>query len=232
VPELRRDVQIQRLIPAIQEWIRLYGRDEPFHISELWNGAGRATSIFAAIPEEKAVELCSEFAEYGLLVALPDGRFEPGPNFSRERVAALETDRLTAPSEAFDMTGKELEQGFQILLSPGLGKLDFTKTLARCRPNNQPISLVFLDIDKFKRFNTRYTESVVDRSLLPAFMRLLAAHCEFRAHASRRGGDEFLLILPNCTMSEAWSFTERFRKQVRSCPDWCGKEKWRILPEG
>ena len=60
-----------------------------------------------------------------------------------------------------------------------------------------PVSIAFLDIDKFKDFNSEVGETHVDRHVLPVFMRAVEAHIYGHGFAYRFGGDEYALLMPN-----------------------------------
>jgi diguanylate cyclase (GGDEF)-like protein len=76
------------------------------------------------------------------------------------------------------------------------------------------VGVLFLDIDDFKILNTRFTESVVDQTILPAFQQLLVMSCMHRGAAYRFGGEEFVVLLPNCDDSASMLFAERLRRMV------------------
>lgn len=76
------------------------------------------------------------------------------------------------------------------------------------------VGVIFLDIDGFKQLNTTFTESVVDRTLLHEIQRLLAGLCLHRGAAYRYGGEELLVLLPNCPIEEAAAFAEKIRAQI------------------
>jgi len=112
-------------------------------------------------------------------------------------------------------TEKEKEQKFGILVSPKQERVDFASYFSE--PGAEAnIGVVFLDIDDFKGFNKRFTETAVDRCLLPPFQQLLRAACMHRGEAYRHGGEEFLVLLPNHTREEIECFAERLRRQVET----------------
>lgn len=111
---------------------------------------------------------------------------------------------------------KERDQKFGIVLSPGQAKLDFdewTKELAGSQGN---IGVLFLDIDNFKSLNTAYTETKVDATILPAFMRLLNSLAMKRGGVYRYGGDEFLIVLPNHDVGDSAAYSERVCSTIAS----------------
>lgn len=108
----------------------------------------------------------------------------------------------------------EYDEKFRILRSPSqfLDKLERVRTEAWLRRNDTAVA--FIDIDDFKRFNTKYTEFLVDGSILPTFMRALEAHVHSHAFAYRFGGDEYVVILPNADLDMAIHSLHRFQKRV------------------
>lgn len=82
--------------------------------------------------------------------------------------------------------------------------------LERSHRSGQPLSLLLLDIDRFKRINDDHGHMVGDRAL-----EVLAL--EMRRHAragdvvSRFGGEEFVLLMPNTSQASARTMAERLR---------------------
>src|SRR5580704_1266393 len=182
MPELRRKVELQRLTPVVFQWIELYGFEAPFRVRELWDGGGRSFSLIRELrlPEERGVLRCQELVQRGMLSPEPDGKFKPTRAFTPENVNAAMKERATDPREAFDTSGKERDQKFELLLSLRQAEREFALAVEDCAKSGLPVSVLFVDIDNFKILNTKYNEAVVDQSLLPDFMRLVAASCEFR----------------------------------------------------
>lgn len=68
---------------------------------------------------------------------------------------------------------------------------------------SSPISLIFIDIDHFKRFNDHYGHQAGDRCLERVAGAINA--CVKRAHdlAARYGGEEFVVLLPHTPLDKA-----------------------------
>lgn len=78
----------------------------------------------------------------------------------------------------------------------------------------QPLSLVMMDIDRFKAFNDRYGHIEGDRCL-KLVADSIAAHTRRPMDlAARYGGEEFLSILPGLSAEEAKAWAERVRLAV------------------
>lgn len=119
--------------------------------------------------------------------------------------------KLPAP----ELIEKEKEQKFKILYSLAQATIDFNSYSSEIDSKGS-IGVLYLDIDKFKLLNERYTETVVDQYLLAPFQQLLSDACLYRGGAYRHGGEEFLVLLPNQTAEEVEQFAERLRKQIET----------------
>lgn len=80
---------------------------------------------------------------------------------------------------------------------------------------NQPVSLLFLDIDYFKNYNDLYGHMKGD-ILLKQFADIIAAQVRSGDIVARYGGDEFAIILPNTSEEEGIRIGERIRKEIDS----------------
>jgi diguanylate cyclase (GGDEF)-like protein len=103
------------------------------------------------------------------------------------------------------------DQKFGILDAPSLLESDVQQSVGLLGS-----ALVYLDIDHFKQVNTKFTERVVDKTILPQFQRLVAEATEGHGHAYAEGGDEVVILLPNFSFSMAVSFVADLLTLVRS----------------
>jgi diguanylate cyclase (GGDEF)-like protein len=84
------------------------------------------------------------------------------------------------------------------------------RELARARRKNVPVSLVLVDIDHFKRVNDEYGHAVGD-AVLRTFAQQLRLGIREGDIACRYGGEEMVLLLPECTATDAGSRAEAIR---------------------
>jgi len=77
----------------------------------------------------------------------------------------------------------------------------------------QPLSLIMIDIDWFKRFNDTYGHETGNR-LLKRIVRVISGCIRDVDILARYGGEEFMVILPQTGQAEAYKIGERIRKGI------------------
>jgi diguanylate cyclase (GGDEF)-like protein len=95
--------------------------------------------------------------------------------------------------------------------------------VSAARRHRQPLSVLILDIDNFKRINDRFGHLAGD-TILREFTARLNATLRLEDVAGRWGGEEFLVILPNTDAAGALLLGERIRNSVSAAPMPIGDE--------
>lgn len=85
--------------------------------------------------------------------------------------------------------------------------------IAQARRYGQKIGLLMLDIDHFKRINDEFGHVAGDRVLKELAMRVKGQLREADTLA-RWGGEEFLVLLPHCTLDDTLGLAEKLRKLI------------------
>jgi len=96
--------------------------------------------------------------------------------------------------------------------------LQVNKEWGRNMRDKKPLSLMILDIDRFKVFNDTYGHQQGDevlRIIATALKDSLRRSSDF---AARWGGEEFVILLPNTDMSGALINAERIRENIEQIP--------------
>ncbi|MHB8880108.1 MAG: diguanylate cyclase [Thermodesulfovibrionales bacterium] len=83
----------------------------------------------------------------------------------------------------------------------------------RAKRYKTPFSLIMLDIDLFKRINDNYGHSAGD-AVLKEVSALITKSVREIDTASRFGGEEFMIILPNTDVPSAMVVAERMRESI------------------
>ncbi len=92
-----------------------------------------------------------------------------------------------------------------------LGRVD--DELARAMRYRNPLSVILVDLDHFKRVNDSHGHAAGDR-VLRQVGSLLAANVRAMDSAGRYGGEEFLIVLPETDADAAASVAEKLRRIV------------------
>jgi diguanylate cyclase len=87
------------------------------------------------------------------------------------------------------------------------------RAILEAQANNQPLSLIMLDIDHFKAFNDSYGHQIGDQ-VLRLVARTLVEGVKGRDMAARFGGEEFAIILPETGLQGAFKVGDALRKAV------------------
>lgn len=92
------------------------------------------------------------------------------------------------------------------------------REVARARRHGRALSVLILDIDKFKSINDRWGHPTGDR-VIQTLARVMQAVVRSQDTAGRLGGEEFAVILPETDASGAWGMAERLREAVEANTD-------------
>lgn len=85
----------------------------------------------------------------------------------------------------------------------------------RCTRYNKSFSMIFMDIDHFKKVNDTYGH-VHGSELLCETAQVIQKNIRVVDYAARYGGDEFVIVLPETAKSEAFQIAERIRAAVEA----------------
>jgi diguanylate cyclase (GGDEF)-like protein len=96
------------------------------------------------------------------------------------------------------------------------GMMDrFDKEIARQARQNGELGLLLLDLDFFKQVNDVHGHAAGDLALC-ATANILHSTKRSYDHAGRWGGEEFLLLLPECSKEDLLAIAERIRESVQA----------------
>ncbi len=85
--------------------------------------------------------------------------------------------------------------------------------IERARGRDEQFTVVFLDVDNFKRINDVYGHRIGDASL-KLVADALRSNARQTDAIARQGGDEFTVLLADAPLPEAENLFDRFREQV------------------
>ncbi|WP_052391785.1 GGDEF domain-containing protein [Paraburkholderia bannensis] len=85
----------------------------------------------------------------------------------------------------------------------------------RASRKNRQLSILFIDIDRFKLFNDEYGHAVGDEVLRSVAQAIGSQARRAQDMAARYGGEEFAVVLPDTDAQEAAQIAERVRQAVQ-----------------
>lgn len=91
------------------------------------------------------------------------------------------------------------------------------RELARAQRTGQPLAVIMLDLDHFKRVNDQHGHAAGDE-VLKALAQLLKAGARESDLICRYGGEEFVAVMPSMSTTQARERVESWRKQLESTP--------------
>lgn len=120
----------------------------------------------------------------------------------------LRTKLLETQEEVYkdSLTGMFNRKGFD---------LAFEKANSNALPNDNPLCLLMVDIDHFKRVNDNYGHLVGDK-VIQIVGSMLNKHIKGKDTASRFGGEEFAVLLPDTSLSGAGAVAENIRRAMEN----------------
>lgn len=140
------------------------------------------------------------FDEHELQVRLRAGK----------RIVDLQADLLKAQEELRERANKDL-----LTMLPNRPAINtaLSAEIARCNRDHRSVGVILLDIDRFKAVNDTYGHFAGDAVLRETALRLRQNVRPYDV-VGRYGGEEFLVVLPNCDLEQAKHQAERMRERL------------------
>lgn len=118
---------------------------------------------------------------------------------------------------AYDyMERAALTDGLTGLYNRHYAYIRIKEEIKRAIREQYPISVIFIDIDKFKFINDSFGHDVGDLALKHVSNIITSFSREYDV-AVRWGGEEFLMFLANSNERESYVLAERLRMQIENC---------------
>ena len=119
-------------------------------------------------------------------------------------ISADECERLRTETTSDELTGVLNRRGLVSVLE---------QECARAHRYDRPLSLLFIDVDRFKAINDLHGHRVGDKALveIAAVLKASVRQCDT---LGRVGGDEFVLVLPDTTLDAAEVLANRIQRDL------------------
>jgi diguanylate cyclase (GGDEF)-like protein len=129
-----------------------------------------------------------------------------------QRIVDLQMKLMQAREELRERANKDL-----LTMLPNRPAISaaLEREISRCHRDNRTCGVILLDIDHFKKINDTYGHFAGDAVLRETAMRLRGNIREYD-QVGRYGGEEFLVVLPNCDLDQAAAQAERMRHKLQA----------------
>lgn len=179
------------------------------------------TARLRASPETRdlPVLLISAMAEVDRRIRGFDGGaddFLAKPVDIDELVARL-TTRLRVAREKRDLRKLSSHDQLSGALNRHGIEVELIREIRRSQRTEQPVSLMMIDLDDFKRINDTWGHGAGDEALI-AVTSHLHRHIRVSDRVGRYGGDEFLVLLPDTNAQQALHLEQRIRRSFLEHP--------------
>ncbi len=169
----------------------------------------------------RARELESELQRRRAVETELEGAYQDLHHRLVERTQALEAhnEELTRLRFALETANRRLKHLVGVDALTGIAnRRHFDRALERemrrARRDEQPLSLVFLDLDEFKLFNDSYGHTRGDEVLRKVAQTLDETFRRGGDLVARYGGEEFAVVLPGVDGRRAGLYAERLRRRI------------------
>jgi len=169
----------------------------------------------------KCVEVVNESAQRAAVTAELDkvrGDFEHRVCL-RTHALELRNEELSRLRLALETTNQRLRRLVAVDALTGVANRRhfdraLERELRRTRREQQPLSLIFLDLDEFKHFNDTYGHGRGDEVLRRVATTLDETFRRGGDLVARYGGEEFVVVLPGVDGRRAALYAERLRRRI------------------
>lgn len=145
---------------------------------------------------------------------------ELSPAFARQIIAHLTAQVRNSTASLLMTLEANVELEERVMIDSLTGVLNRAwlsdrgeRLLRRSVVTGEPLSLLMLDVDHFKRFNDAHGHPAGD-AVLVAVAKTIASCVRPTDLVARYGGEEFVVVLPNTKLADARAVAERVRAAV------------------
>jgi diguanylate cyclase (GGDEF)-like protein len=127
-----------------------------------------------------------------------------------DRFKQVETERKLLESKQAQYRELSMTDALTGLYNKRYLQAELSRAVEKTLQSGEPVSLIFLDIDDFKKINDRFGHAVGDDILISLAHSMLSCTRESDM-ACRLGGDELVIFMPGISKDKAFHVAERIR---------------------
>jgi diguanylate cyclase (GGDEF)-like protein len=179
-------------------------KDAPYIYVVLLSGMDTLTDLVAGLEAGADDYMTKPFKPAELKARLRSGR----------RILDLQRELLTAQSQ---LTILASHDSLTTLWNRRVIMEKLDQEVVRAQRESASVGAILLDIDHFKRINDCLGHVAGDEVLQRVAARMAEAIRPYDS-VGRYGGEEFLIVAPNCSMHETYDVAERVRNAIGTAP--------------
>ena len=196
---------------------------DPEHIEKVKQFAQEEFSIGADLFESIYLSIVEEWREYAQLLQFDSTTRSLAEieTAAKKQIAsmsmAIHHENLAVSEENEYLRHQAKQDGLTGLWNRRSWQEKSEVERERAFRTSSPFSIMICDIDHFKQVNDRYGHQVGDQ-VLTHLSKTLLENIRKYDDAFRIGGEEFVMLLPNCDLSTASIIAERLREAIAGSP--------------
>ncbi len=212
----------------------LQGVCRPFELGAMDYVLGRDESCHLKLDDDAVSRRHATIESFGEQYVIRDLDSTNGTFVNEEPISCCmlrSGDRIRLGKQIFKyVAGDEIESQyhevmFQYAVSDGLTQLNnkrffseiMTREVAACRRRREPLSVLIMDLDKFKSINDTHGHLAGD-AVLVEFAKRAASQLRSGELLARFGGEEFAVMCSGSEVNQAVQLAERIRLSLAQSP--------------
>ena len=205
------DLKIEN-INILEPFFQIYPRPMAFDLFSYEMNSNEITKTLESINPKLIIPILGPSGLYGLMLMGPKAA---GAEYSNADLLFI-SNLMSFASKAvqnnlhYERTLRDVKTG---LYNNGFFMTRLSEEVARTNRNESRSSVIIMDVDKFKNFNDTYGHIAGDR-VLENLAITIKQGIRLADVASRFGGEEFTVLLPDTDTDMAWLVAERLRNMV------------------
>ena len=199
-------------INSLEPFFQVFPRPIAYQLFSYELGANLVTKTLDTLKPELIIPILGPSGLYGLVLL---GEKSEGTGYTHSELLYLH-NLMSFVSKAVQNNlhyERTLRDGKTGLYNNGFFMTRLSEEVSRSSRNQSKASVIILDVDKFKNFNDTYGHIAGDR-VLENLALAIKQGIRLADVASRFGGEEFTILLPESDIDTAWLVAERLRKMV------------------
>ena len=207
------DIEIKlNSINTLEPFFQIYPRPIGYDVFSYELNDNETINALSVVNPEIVIPIMGPSGLYGLMLM---GQKHEGDKYNKGELVFLQhlmsfVSKAVQNNLHYERTLRDIKTG---LYNNGFFMTRLSEEISRSSRSQAKSSVIIMDVDKFKNFNDTYGHIAGDR-VLETLAVTIKQGIRLADVASRFGGEEFTVLLPETDSDTAWIVAERLRKMV------------------